>query len=106
MPAERSNGPDWADVSMMLDALETFHDGQASLEIRQAPGVHTCALHVKARFVSTMLDEGAVARTLEVEGEWPTAANRTLEGFVFRILHELDAKCGKQLWRQGSLWGA
>lgn len=96
-----SNGPDWTDIGIYLMELEKLHQCECTLLMSRATTGASCAVLVTVHVVSSAPSEGLTQREMALKHTWPTAKHKTMEGLIFRLLHELDATLSREWWKQG-----
>lgn len=97
-----TNGPDWTDVAMLVRAMESYHGASLSLVMLSDGSSASSTLRINVVLSRPALP-GTQAPAVGLTTVWPNRQNRTMEGCVFRLLHELDAKAGRELWGQAPL---
>jgi hypothetical protein len=98
-----SSGPDWTDISRTLRELERLHEVWVSVRILNG-GLHNSnALRIVASAFTNVLGARADTGVVSLMVEWPNASNATLDGAVYALLIQLDAKLSDELWHQAEL---
>lgn len=96
MPSEKSsNGPDWTDVAMMVNALDTLHECRTGILITAGSQGHNGGLHITITSVFAVLGGTTTAREVRSDSEWPCPDCRTLEGHVYGGLYAHDYAIGE-----------
>jgi hypothetical protein len=97
-----STGPDLADLSMMLRAVEELHAVNISLSISVPPEGRTGLLVVKATAqLRAALDTArapSVSRSLTIGSRDPLVGAAAM----FRLMHEIDRDCST-FWQQSEM---
>jgi len=97
------NGPDVTDVSALILAIQELH--QAHVVVVMCPdgkfGSGGLILEAAASRASTT--SGGAGRSVSRSVPFPNRNSKTLEGALFKLLHELDSDCTQMLWEQGKL---
>lgn len=105
-PRETSgNGPDWTDIAVYLNEVQTTHQCTLSLDIQPVGrrDGHRLSVSLVASWVDLTVQGGMAA---ELFGSYfPTSENRTMEGLVYRLCHQMDKKLSVTRWYQSSFEG-
>lgn len=96
------NGPDWTDVTAMMEAVQELHSVGVTLLMSPDGMSGSSVLRVTA--VATLKEPRGLVANSSVSRwrKWPSRDAKTFEGLVYRLLHEIDRDCG-QFWHQGEL---
>jgi len=97
-----SNGPDVTDVVVMMKALEEVHGVQLSLLLSPAGELPDCRMCVVGVAMRNSLRRGGQPNSVSRKRFFPSGDAKTLEGLIYRLLHELDLDCSK-MWEQITL---
>jgi hypothetical protein len=97
------SGLDWMAVMDLTHAIEQLHGVSVNL-VMSLDGVYK---PYRLQVVAVAEKEQGVAtglrRSVSRKRFFPTVEAETLEGLVFRLLHELDRDCGA-MWLQTELY--
>jgi hypothetical protein len=97
----KTYGPDISDVATMMKAMETLHNVSMRVSLQPAGLAHDVCLNVVVQATTTAGILGTeVPTAIELVGRWPNGENQTMDGFMFRLLHQMDAKLSKENWGQ------
>lgn len=100
-----SSGPDVMDVSACAAAIQSLHKVDVSLLMSPDGDFGEGGLSVVAVAVARETTSLGRPRSVSRKRHYPSNDAATLEGLLFRLLHELDNDCGS-MWQQESLPGA
>lgn len=94
-----SNGPDVMDISPLMRSLEALHGVVVSLEMSPDGAYGEGGLEVLA--IAWKRTSGVVGRVraVSVRRTYPHRDSATFEGFLFKLIHELDRECSV-MWKQ------
>jgi len=89
-PQKDSRAVNWADVAVVIEALEKQYGGLVKLQVdREGARGGSTALWIRGMAYEGWSDFGE--RPLDVAAAlWPNNACRTMAGQAFRLLHSLD----------------
>ena len=97
------NGPDGIDIAQMIRAMQEHHEGSTvKVEVMSDGAMYAGSLRIVARSTAPQLVKPGECWKGEKVAVWPNNQSRTLEGAIFKLLHELDALMATELWRQES----
>lgn len=100
-PRNEWNGPDGIDIATMIREMQALHVGSTvKVEIMSDGAMYAGSSRIRAYAMSPQLVGPGQCWKGEVLAVWPNNQSRTLEGAIFKLLHELDAKMGRELWKQ------
>lgn len=98
-----STGPDWTDISLMLRELEKLHNVWISMRVLNAGSRHSNGLRIVCSAFTNVLISNADTGVVLLTAEWPNPNNGSMEGSMFRLLCEMDAKLSGEMWFQTTL---
>lgn len=97
-----TNGPDWTDVELMMTAIQQFHGVKVSVGMELYSGDVGSGLIIVAGAESvTGLPDPAKQPVIGMR--FPTHQHVTLSAAVYRLLCQLDYKCGEVFWEQSKM---
>ena len=100
-PRNEWKGPDGIDIGQMMRAMQDLHEGSTvKVELMSDGGHYAGSVTIRARGVAPKLVASGTAWKGEKTSVWPNNQSLTLEGAIFRLLHELDAEMGREVWHQ------
>lgn len=94
-----SSGPDWTDISLLMNSLERFHGVTVNLLMSHDGGRDAASIRIVARARKDEEESGGARRSVSRACWWPNADGLGLVGTAFRLLYELDVDCGA-FWTQ------
>lgn len=94
-----ANGPDATDVMVLLFAIQELHGVRVSLAMSPAGELPDTRVQVVAMATKDRRNGTAVVHSVSRKRYYPSSDARTLEGLLFRLLHELDMDCST-MWVQ------
>jgi hypothetical protein len=97
-----SNGPDWTDVRVIMGDIEATHHCSCYVGLTPCGGTKSGTWCISVMAVLPVLLDGLEAAVCVVQRDWPNAENSTLEGCVYRMLHEIDWAIGSECYVQTS----
>jgi hypothetical protein len=85
-----TNGPDWTGVIAMTGAIEELHSCRVVWTVTTVGQAHNgiCAIEMVATFPT--LPDSDLPRKVRVSGQWPNASAKTVEGYIYNLLWQLD----------------
>lgn len=98
-----STGPDWTDIARTLRELERLHNVWCSMRLLNAGLRHSNGLRIVVSAFTNVLGTAEGTGVVSLMEEWPNSKSATLEGTVYRLLLELDARLSAELWEQAKL---
>lgn len=100
-PRNEWNGPDGIDIGTMIREMQKLHEGSTvKVEITSDGALYAGSVRIRAMAVAPKLVAAGECWKGEKMAIWPNNQSRTLEGSIYRVLHELDALMGKEIWHQ------
>lgn len=90
-----SNGPDWTDVLMTMNAVEVTHTCRVKLTITAAGQGRSGGGKVVATALFDTLPGSDLPKQVETELTWPSGKGLGLVGSAYRLLLELDYAIGR-----------
>lgn len=100
-----SNGPDVTDVATLAAAIQSLHGVRVTLMMSPDGSYGEGGLLLLALAEKNDVPIGARQRSVSRRHRFPNVDSRTLEGALYKLLHELDNDCGA-FWQQERLPGA
>jgi hypothetical protein len=93
--AKSTNGPDWTDVAMLINAIQGVHTCKVELTITAAIGGHNGCFHLEMVAYFEVLPNSDLPKRVRVMADWPTGRARTLSGLSYSLVLDLDYAIGK-----------
>jgi len=93
--ARSTNGPDWTDVAMLMNAIGVLHTCRVTLAITAPTTGHNGGLHIVATALFDTLPNSDLPKEVKSEGAWPSARNAEMAGYVYGIVFALDYRIGQ-----------
>lgn len=97
------NGPDWGDVGTFIRAMHNHHEATVRVEITSDGALYGGSVRVALHVGAPHLTAPGQSWHREFMACFPCAGHATLEGLVYRLLHQADAECSRELWKQPML---
>jgi len=91
-----SDGPDWIDVMMTLNAIEKLHECRAGLTVIPATQGHNGGAKCEVWAQFAVLPTSTLPARVSVEFTWPSGKGLGMVGAFYRAALELDYKLGGQ----------
>jgi hypothetical protein len=98
-----SNGPDWTDVAVTMQALGEFHNATVTLTMSQDGARSVGDLRLTATAKQKGLTFGAATGLVSRSLWWPSTEHREFVSAAYGLLLRLDLDCG-QMWMQTELF--
>lgn len=93
------NGPDATDVTVLIHAIQELHGVRVSLTMSPAGELPDVRIQVVALATQERRGSAAAVQSVSRKRYYPSNDAVTLEGLLFRLLHELDMDC-TSMWIQ------
>lgn len=94
-----SNGVDWMEVTVLINAIEALHGVGVSLAMSLDGAFKPYRMQVVAIAVKNSPTGMVVTRSVSRKRFYPSNDAKSMAGLCYRLLHELDADCG-EMWKQ------
>jgi hypothetical protein len=99
--AKSTNGPDWTDVAMLMNAIQGVHSCRVELFVTAATAGHNGGLSLEMVAVFDVLPQSELPRRVSVKSNWPTARAGTISGLAYSLVLDLDYAIGKAYEQMG-----
>lgn len=93
------SGLDWTDVTALIMAVEALHGVHVNLTMSVDGGYAPYRVQVVAVAMKGSVDATGLRRSVSRKRFFPSNDALTMEGLVFRLIHELDNDC-TTMWTQ------
>jgi hypothetical protein len=90
-----TNGPEWTDVAMMMEALSVLHECHVGCLVTTDGQGHNGRLHISLIAQFDVLPGSAMPEKVIADSHWPNADARDLAAWVYGGLYALDFKIGE-----------
>jgi hypothetical protein len=94
-----SNGVDWMEVTVLINAIEALHGVDVSLAMSLDGAFKPYRMQVVAIAVKLAPNSMEVSRSVSRKRFYPSVDAKSMAGLCYRLLHELDRDCG-EMWKQ------
>jgi len=88
--AKSTNGPDWTDVAMLMNAIGVLHTCRVTLAITAPTMGHNGGLLIVATARFDTLPNSDLPKEVKSEGAWPSARSAEMAAYVYGIVFALD----------------
>lgn len=99
--AVSTNGPDWTDVAMLMNAIQGVHNCRVELRLIVASEGHNGGLRMECEACFSVLPHSDLPKRVTVNATWPTGRARTLPGLAYSLVLDLDYSIGKAYEQMG-----
>jgi len=96
-----SNGIDWMEVTVLMNAIEALHAVDVSLVMSLDGAFKPYRMQVIATAVRQVVDPTGRKPSVSRKRFYPSVDAKSMSGLCYRLLHELDNDCGT-MWVQES----
>jgi len=93
--AKSTNGPDWTDVAMMMNAIGTLHTCRVTLVTTAPTAGHNGGIHTSVVAQFDTLPNSDLPKQVTIEIDWPSARSATYVGMVYAAVFALDYQIGQ-----------
>jgi hypothetical protein len=97
-----SNGIDWMEVTVLMNALESLHDVDVNLLMSLDGAFVPYRMQVIATAQRKTVDATGRKRSVSRKRFFPSVDAASMAGLCYRLLHELDMDCST-MWLQAEL---
>lgn len=95
-----SEGPSWQDVSLFIQELHKVHGLTAFFTISSSGANYAGCASVELKLIAPVLVGPAKCWERTLRGEFPCHQHRTMEGLLYKLLHQADAMAAHELYVQ------
>lgn len=93
------SGIDALEVTALMYAIESLHGVRVNLLVSLDGGFKPYRMQLTAIAERTTASPTGLKRSVSRKRFYPSVDAASLEGLMYRLLHELDHDCG-EMWRQ------
>ena len=94
-----SNGVDWMEVTVLINAIEALHGVAVSLAMSLDGAFKPYRTQVVAIATKLSPNSTVASRSVSRKRFYPSVDAKSMAGLCYRLLHELDRDCG-EMWKQ------
>lgn len=93
--AKSTNGPDWTDVAMLMNAIGVLHTCRVDWIVTAPTNGHNGGMHIVVNARFDTLPQSDLPKLVTSEGDWPSARNASFAGYVYGLVFALDYRIGQ-----------
>ncbi len=90
-----SNGPDWVDVMMFVNALDAIHECRTGILITTAGQGHNGSMHIALITNFDVVPGSSLTTTVTSESDFPCKQCATLPAHIYAGLYKHDFAIGE-----------